>query len=401
MPIYNLAGSSLPGWTNLQSKYGMLGNTSGLYNLTSEMYKGSGFYQSWHWTHGNASEKNLVRNEKLMQGASFFHSSSEPAPFGSRIVMTAGFLVNSDTQQKLEKDFGFARGGSDWRWYWSHPVLCVVTAESIPMSNKMILFASNDFSSEGFISIGTSMMLINKGRTNFGNTVDSFNGSWDFSRFQLISPPQDIELTIANCKSNLTNANSESCTNIMKQQCTANDIKSTSGGVCSSWCNSNPELCDVIKVRYCQTNPDDTFCDCINSNTRESYIKDMAALKPESRALPKICNTKLCNARTDLVDVFHTSSYLNDKINYKCPTLQIIDQSVNVEGDNNVLNTNQNVNNNTGTPSTPNTPQPVDEKNYKYLYFILLFILIIVIILYFDDEEESEDKLIDSLTNSP
>lgn len=72
MPIYNLAGGSLPGWTNLQSKYGMLGNTSGLYNLTSEMYKGSSFYQSWHWTHGNASEKILFGMKNLCKVQVFF-----------------------------------------------------------------------------------------------------------------------------------------------------------------------------------------------------------------------------------------------------------------------------------------------------------------------------------------
>jgi hypothetical protein len=392
MSIYNLSGGNLPGWTNLQTKYGMLGNTSGLYSLTSEMYRGSKFYQSWIWTHGNASEKKLFRNDKLIQGTGFFYSSTEPAPPGSRIVMTAGFLVNSDTQQRLEKEYGFTRGGNDWGWFWSHPVFCVVTADSIPMNNKMILFASNDFNSEGFKSIGSSTILLNKGRSNFGTVRDSFNGDWNWGSYQIVSPPQDIDLIIANCKSSITNANSEPCTNIMKQQCTANDIKSNSGGICSSWCSSNPELCDVIKVRYCQTNPNDTFCDCINSNTRESYIKDMAALKPESRALPKICNTKLCNARTDLVDVFHTSSYLNDKLNYKCPALQIIDQSVNVEGDNNVLDTNQNVNNNTGTPSTPSVLQPDNEKSYTYLYFILLFVLIIVMVLYFDrGNEESEN----------
>jgi hypothetical protein len=401
MPIFNFGSPNVPGgWTNIQNKFGIIGNTQGQYALTPSMYKGSKFYDWWHWTHGNVSSKDLVRNEKIGKDVAFFYPSAGPAPDGSRIVATVGILVNPDNQAKLEQEYGFRKGGGDYGLVWTHPLLCIVTADAIPMDEKMVFPASTRFESEGFKSVAQFKFLMQRDLRNFGDYAGDYNGDWAWGVCLLVSPPRDPDIDINFCKSSISNASSERCNQVMQRSCTADEIKSKTGSTCSIWCGRNPDLCDVIKVNFCASHPSDPFCDCINASSRASYIKEMTGMKPESRALPKVCNTKLCNERADLVDVFQTSQYLYEKNNYKCPQLQIIDQSVSVQGDNNILQTDQKVNNNnitapTGGDYTDYTqPGSSDEgaKSYKYLYFLLLIVLVVVMVLFMGDDDEPKHR---------
>lgn len=390
MSLFNLGGWPAKGWYYSDEKYGLLGNNFSTNNLLPTMYRGSHFSGEWSWVHGGVTSKDVVANERLPKNVIFFYGNTKEIPNGVAVVCKAGFLCSRGVQDKLNTDYGFEKGGDSWGWTWTHPWMCTTTIDNVPMNEFMVFPASQGFSKPGFKSIGTHQILVAKNST-WGKYESSYNNSWDWRSFDLVSPPNDIQLVIEHCKSSITNANKPECANIMKSYCSPHEIKSTGNNTCNLWCSQNPSMCDSIKVNFCGANPDDSFCDCINHSSRAAYIEEMKLLRPESRNLPLVCNTRICNTRNDLVDVFHTSSYLRDKLSYKCPPLQIIDQSVNVNGSGNTVTADQKVSNTTvggsGTGSGGDTNDDSGvQSNTIYLFALLFIILVVIIVMSMSDD---------------
>ena len=407
MSIYSFGGTIPNGWKDYTAKFGMIGNVSGNYNISDGMYKGSEFSSPWYWTHGNIAGKVIDKNEKITKGVCFLYPTNGPVPIGTRVMAKVGLLGTESMYNTLYSTCGFEKGGTDWGWYWSHPILCMVTSESVFIDGKMVFFSSFDYESTDTDPIGSVRVICNN--ADVGRRENSFTSGWYYHSFQLVKPPIDDSLVISNCKSNITNANSESCKPIMKKYCSADDIKISGSPICNTWCRMNPAECDIIKIDFCQSHPGDPYCDCINSSTRQSYIDEILLMKPESRALPKVCNTKLCNTRLDLVDVFHPNGYLNDKLTFQCPPLEFIDQSVNVDGANNVVDVKQDTtknttvntqngsssgnssNTNTGgstgnNNNNNNTPDVPDKTLLEKYWWILVILFIVIFVTMFQDD---------------
>ena len=382
MSVYNLGGWPASGWYYSDEKYGLLGNNFTTNNLLTNMYKGNGFNNEWSWTHGGVTSKELVANEKLPKNVAFFYGDTKEMPRGTRVICRAGFICSEEMRDKLNTNYGFSKGDLNWGWAWSHPWLCVTSVDDVAMNEYMVFPASYEFSAAGFKIIGTHQLLIAR-PSNMGKYESNFSSGWDWKSFQLVSPPNDTRLVIESCKSSLANANKPECSSIMKFNCSADDIKSSSNSICNSWCRQNPSMCDSIKINFCSASPNDPYCDCINHSSRAAYIEEMKLLRPESRSLPLVCNTRICNTRTDLADVFHTSSYLKDKADYKCPALQIIDQSVNVNGTGNNVSADQKVNNSTGGSggsTAGGTDDPAAMPSTTMYLLVLLFIILVIVI---------------------
>jgi hypothetical protein len=408
MSIYSLGGGLPQGWLSTGVKFGVIGDITGTYILPDSMSKGSNLLSMWYWTHGNVSATDFVKDAKLPKNVAFLYSTAGPSPVGSKVVARVGITCSGEIQDSLFKNYGFEKGGTAWSpWYWSHPILCITTADEVPMDGKMVFLASNNFGDSDFTTIGSTRIILNTAN----GSADPYTSGWYWHSLQLIAPPKDSAMIIKECKANITNAKTAGCTPIMKKYCTAADIKSSGDPICNSWCSSNPQECDSIKLGFCAetAHAGDAFCDCINSSTRKAYLDDVADLKTEFKSLPKVCNAKICNTRTDLSDIFHTSSYLTEKKTFTCPSIEYTTQSVTVEGDGNTVQTDQHINKGAGTggagagtgsakpPPTNNTPPPavdpplLDDNSIlvKYWWLLLLLFVVIVFILNSDDEKKS------------
>lgn len=136
---------------------------------------------------------------------------------------------------------------------------------------------------------------------------------------------------------------STSCQAAMTEFCTANDIKP--GGKCEDWCTRDPISCDKVKNKFCVEHPDDPFCDCINALDRpdhSAFIKDKETIY--SMSIPA-CYYNKC--KQGPYKVFTTTEMVESQQGTRCSQdLKYIDQQIKVLGSNNVLNTDQNVNEN-------------------------------------------------------
>ena len=139
------------------------------------------------------------------------------------------------------------------------------------------------------------------------------------------------------------------CGELYLNDCSADDIKL--GGKCYDMCEANPDICDKIKINYCQQNPSNSFCDCINYSTSQTY-NDFLKKHPTVRiAYPRCISTRCASA---LDDVFLTDQIKTD-LKVRCSNITYTDQSVNISGEGNVANVNQTANITTGGQSNGQT----------------------------------------------
>ncbi len=108
---------------------------------------------------------------------------------------------------------------------------------------------------------------------------------------------------------------------------------------CSNWCNENPTKCNQIKQKYCNAGDNlyDPLCKCYNFNTDPENVEFRKKLLPAIRHTDKACIVKACSQGTDLSDVLLNSDILNKRNTTSCPPVITVDQSITVNGDNNVL----------------------------------------------------------------
>jgi hypothetical protein len=241
---------------------------------------------------------------------------------------------------------------------------------------------------------------------------------------------------VNNCSFLLNEKNKNQDGNLLRTYCNIDDIKDISNdgkkppGKCNWICKSNPALCDEIKKEYCINNPNSSWCDCINAETRQEY-KDLK-FRLNQANLPVYINKCMINSCRNGDNDLSKNFILSSELNMECPTPEAIQQTI-VSGSGNVLsNIDQTVSiskpviqQGTGSPtisnptttlpitSPPTVTQPVIGQNTnnqetttinltsenKSMIYILLFFIILVflsIILYFalkkkDEENEIND----------
>lgn len=106
---------------------------------------------------------------------------------------------------------------------------------------------------------------------------------------------------------------------------------------CNKWCMDNPKDCDMIKSKFCSENPDDPLCRCINFENDPEWLSYKDTLIPSVQNYSKDCLVKACSQRTDLYDTLITSDIIKRKEQVGCPPIITVDQSITVNGDNNIL----------------------------------------------------------------
>ena len=159
-----------------------------------------------------------------------------------------------------------------------------------------------------------------------------------------------------------------SCSEFLSE-CTIEDIKIDSDGKpgkCNFFCEQNPQLCDNMKKEYCKKNPESTWCDCINADTRGEYITKKKQADEYKIAVPsKVCLMGRCTSGTDLSDIFITSDLIDDIQNSnQCPAPSVY-QKVDVSGSQNVLDLQQTTNATFGAGDHTISSQDVDVSGHN------------------------------------
>lgn len=126
---------------------------------------------------------------------------------------------------------------------------------------RVVLYTKDDYG-----NLGKSLML--DGPINI---PDLTNRGFDdnIQSIAVIHNAPPIETRVACCSSNASNAgscgvysgNSAECVATMKLFCNAYPERQE----CKEWCKNNSEFCDASVMQYCEKNPNDPYCSCINS----------------------------------------------------------------------------------------------------------------------------------------
>lgn len=113
-------------------------------------------------------------------------------------------------------------------------------------------------------------------------------------------------------------------------------------GRCHNACKQYPIACDAIKGKFCKKNPKHRLCKCWYPEHNEEWKERQKNMLPVQRGYPKGCVVKACTQKVDLHDTLVDAHSL--EVAKTCPPIVSVDQSITVNGDNNVLsNIRQNV----------------------------------------------------------
>lgn len=148
--------------------------------------------------------------------------------------------------------------------------------------------------------------------------------------------------------------------------CTADDIKirgnpNQQQKYCGNWCNANKQQCDLVKNTFCQANPKDVMCTCINLEHDPSYqewAKKFGAKYPgvplNKMSYIDANGRNTCRSdTTDLVNIFLPQQVIQDRI--QPPTAYSIqDLSTTVQGSGNIVTTDQQAQSTTSFGSSSN-----------------------------------------------
>jgi hypothetical protein len=194
----------------------------------------------------------------------------------------------------------------------------------------------------------------------------------------------DYDTVIAGCKggtvSPLKAITSSDCNYVLDRLYTADDIKTGK----ADFCAFNPGWCDRIVTKFCTDYPNHSWCDCLNTTSRELWKEIDAQIVPAAKDAPLACKSPFCNARND---VFKTSQMAVDV--RSCPDIRYVDQSVRVDGQGNITHVSQTGtiggdSTTTNTSGTSVTNTAITENTIvglsPTLFYILLFLFIVVLI---------------------
>lgn len=118
---------------------------------------------------------------------------------------------------------------------------------------------------------------------------------------------------------------------------------------CFDWCDKNPVACDKVKFDYCNEElkkpqaERDSLCSCLNYNDDPEFIaikaKYQSSLNKPNPAggYKKDCLVPSCSQKTDRYDTLIDSDTIIAKRTTSCPPIVTIDNSIQVNGNNNIL----------------------------------------------------------------
>lgn len=123
--------------------------------------------------------------------------------------------------------------------------------------------------------------------------------------------------------------------------CTGDKLKTDEG--CQNMCRSDPLTCDKIKKQYCDANPNDKWCSCMNVEQNADFIKLQDKIIQKTGQSPRLACSPFgrCMTGTDLVDIYLPKNIIDDRTN-TCPSYSsYLDQSITTSGSGNIVNANQ------------------------------------------------------------
>lgn len=118
---------------------------------------------------------------------------------------------------------------------------------------------------------------------------------------------------------------------------------------CFDWCDKNPAACDKVKFEYCNEElkkpqaERDPLCNCLNYNDDPEFqaikARYQSSLNKPNPAggYKKDCLVPACSQKTDRYDVLIDSDTIIAKRTTSCPPIVTIDNSIQVNGNNNIL----------------------------------------------------------------
>lgn len=123
--------------------------------------------------------------------------------------------------------------------------------------------------------------------------------------------------------------------------CTGDKLKTDEG--CQNMCRSDPITCDKIKRKFCDANPNDKWCSCMNVEQNPDFIALENKIIQKTGQSPRLACSPFgrCMTGTDLLDIYLPKNIMDDRTNV-CPSYSAyLDQSVTTSGTGNVVNTTQ------------------------------------------------------------
>ncbi len=125
--------------------------------------------------------------------------------------------------------------------------------------------------------------------------------------------------------------------------------QAASANACFDWCDKNPVACDKVKFDYCNAElkkpqaERDPLCNCLNYNDDPEFqamkAKYQSSLNKPNPAggYKKDCLVPACSQKTDRYDSLIDSDTIIAKRTTSCPPIVTIDNSIQVNGNNNIL----------------------------------------------------------------
>jgi hypothetical protein len=179
------------------------------------------------------------------------------------------------------------------------------------------------------------------------------------------------------------------------QRCTGESLKTDP--LCQEMCRRDPVECSKIKMEFCNANPNDSYCQCINIDKNPVYDKFKEVLLKNGKGAPRVMCTPInsCNIRhDDLSGVFLTNSMIKD-IETPCPDISsLLSQEFKVDGDGNIIDTKFNAEigspqtvpepSKTGSnPPSTNASSPAvtsSASSSPIIYIVIIFFMLLVIV---------------------
>lgn len=122
------------------------------------------------------------------------------------------------------------------------------------------------------------------------------------------------------------------------QTCTGAKLKTDEG--CQNMCRSDPTTCDKIKRQFCDANPNDRWCTCMNVEQNPDFMKLESKIIEKTGQSPRLACSPFgrCMTGTDLLDIYLPKNIIDDRRN-TCPSYSsYLDQSVTTSGSGNIVN---------------------------------------------------------------
>lgn len=127
-------------------------------------------------------------------------------------------------------------------------------------------------------------------------------------------------------------------------KCTGSKLKDDEG--CQTMCRADPVACDKVKRQFCDANPSDRWCSCMNVESNPEFIALQNRIIQKTGQSPRLACSPFgrCMTGTDLTDIYLPKNIIDDRGN-TCPSYtSYLDQSINTSGQGNIVTGTQSAN---------------------------------------------------------